>query len=131
MKTIKINTQGQLHRSMARIFNSIYDCNDICEYTRYIFKYFFVAGVFMLFSVIFGFVFINVIMGFAFSIIYGAWMMSEAGLAGLFMFTTLIVLVITCCVCYYFQNNPLKGDNVLYEAYSSWKNKYCAKITYE
>lgn len=138
MKSLKFNRKSW-HYELAK--HGGYDDSyksDICEYTKAILK-----GIFSLFILLSAFalitfVVIDMAFGIVFSIISGMWLMGVAGMTGI------VILVLGSFVFSLFAISEYIGnwnagrrykasgqpDSFVTHAYKSWKNRFCAKITF-
>jgi hypothetical protein len=107
---------------------------DICEYTKAIFKFLLVfvfccIGFYLLVTP-----FVHAFLGIVFSLMYGTLIMTELGFIGCILAASLAITSIAYVIIIYVTERKYKvstkPDGFIKHAFKSWKEKYCARITF-
>ena len=144
MRSLKFNTNS-LHYKIANIggYYRHYDTDDnevtdICYYTKKVMIGLFIITIMTALIGVVCWLLINFSFGVIFSIWTGSWLMNPAGEAVLIMSSILI----TSAILYFgigklgqwvrgkIEDSKDKPDGFVHNAYKSWKEKFCAKITF-
>lgn len=105
---------------------------DICTYTSFVLKGFFLLFVMGIAIAFVGFLFWNVLFGIIFSIIYGTIIFTDIAIA-IFMFLLAVIISATLFVGITMIKSKLENtesDGFIKTAYKSWKEKFCVKINF-
>lgn len=135
MKTLEFKT-NTWHYFLATLGGRIRDETDICYYTRSVILGAFGISVGIFIALFLWHVAVHTVLGAIFSVIYGVYMFSAWGQAGLTIFgiasaSALVYLLFLALAALKdrAKNKALvKNDNFLYHSYRSWKDKFCMRV---
>lgn len=135
MKTLELKT-GTWHYFLAEIGGHNLSETDICYYTRSVILGALLVSVFVFIALLMWQVTVHTVLGAIFSVIYGTYMFTPAGEAGLIIFGIISAIVFVYLLSLVLvalkdraKNKVIgKQDNFLYHSYRSWKDKYCMRV---
>ena len=132
MQTLTFNKRSW-HYAIAKFGGfSSWEDQDLCTYTRKFMRGLFGASIMGILIAIAGFALSHFILGIIFSIIAGAFVMSEIGVI---FGTILLIAVLFVGICVSVEKykesrefRPRKPDGFVKNAYKGWKEQFCIKI---
>lgn len=137
MKSLEINTNSW-HYKLATLvgYRSWGQGSDICTYTRKV-----MLGILLILLItaaytLATFILVDIVLGLIFSAIAGMWLMGQLGsvvLLSCAMVGTFIGMFVGMGYSierYNEYNRTARPDGFIKEAYKSWKDKYCLKLTF-
>lgn len=135
MKTLELKT-NTWHYFLAEIGGRNLSETDICYYTRSVILGALLMSVFVFIALLMWHVTVHTVLGAIFGVIYGTYMFTPAGEAGLIIFGIISVFVLMYLLSLgmvalqdRMKNTVInKQDNFLYHSYRSWKDKYCMRV---
>jgi len=139
MKTFALN-KNSWHYRLASEYGGLHrwqDSTDICSYTKEIFKGLFILALMLVAVAVVSQLVVHLVLGIGFSIYAGMWIGSDWAWAA----ATILVVAVGYIVILLAFSLTCKGGKIAKEtisnteffkvAYSSWKDKYCARIEFK
>lgn len=140
MISLKFNSNSW-HYKIAKLgcLDAYYGSTDMCTYIRSFLFGTILAIIFgcLAFGVIYGLV--HGIVATVVSLMYGINVFDDVAQLGMYLFSIIAIFGIVLVVAYkhtiyiekkYPDGQPYKPDGFIKNAYSGWKEKYCARITF-
>lgn len=133
MKTLTFNRKSW-HAKLAKVAGYDFYHGDVCSYTRHVLGGSLLAAFLAAAAFVVSFLAIHMLLGIAFSLWYGIFLFTDAGVFGL-----MIGSVIGLITAAHYLNEKLKErrwetrnkpDGFVKNAYRGWKDKYCTKIEF-
>ncbi len=131
MEPIKID-KNSWHFKIVTLVDD--DPKDICAYRRAFIIASFVISILGFLLIVGGWIVVNMILGLIFSILYGAWILTEAAIVGFICLVSFGTFLGVPGVYSWYKRRKMdrdEGPGVVTLAYRSWKEKHCAPVIIE
>lgn len=139
MKTFTMK-RDTWHYKMAVIGRARFDTDgniDFCSYLSAVFQTALVGLLVIFLGLIVAYPIVSMFMGIAFSLYYGLWIFTEAGIAGIVITTAIGMIAVMVMISRWAETkkeqsrlNP-QEPGFFRLAYNKFKDKACVKITFE
>jgi hypothetical protein len=107
---------------------------DICEYTVAVIKFFLVFIMLAAVGTLVAIPIVHMLFGIIFSLWYGVFLMTEVGMVGVALTVAMLCVGLMLWSIMAWQDRKQRlvngNDSFMSNAYRSWKEKYCVKITF-